>query len=95
MARGRRAYTPKTTHEHEELIASYYDGPVFDGPVVVDITYDGEGQTVTISEASFDSPLRGDLDNYVKLTLDALQGHAYESDKAVVGIHAEKIGKEL
>lgn len=31
---------------------------------------------------------RGDLDNRIKITLDALQGHAYHNDSQVAEIHA-------
>jgi len=37
--------------------------------------------------------LRGDLDNYVKLTLDALNGVAWEDDRQVVRISAVKVDK--
>ena len=75
-----RAYTPRETVIAERKIASIarsaWRQPLV-GPVVV--------------EADFrfaDSRSRGDVDNLVKLVLDALIGLAYADDRQVVELHA-------
>lgn len=49
--------------------------PKLDGPVVVNLTV-------------FRPAKRGDLDNFLKVMLDALQGVLYENDNQIVEIHA-------
>lgn len=67
-------YTPKATHEAERYLLSHFeDVPTFDGPVEVFVDYHPEGQLIRIREVGWASPLKGDADNYLKLTLDALQ----------------------
>jgi len=93
LGRKRKAYTPVETLEAEDLIRTAYRdvcGPTFLGNVRVTVDYDKTGQTITIEETSATSTLRGDVDNYMKLTLDALQGAAFENDKKVVAITAVK-----
>lgn len=53
----------------------------FDGPVAVGVSVGVDGVTVTVEGAPLLRPkgLRGDLDNYVKAALDALQ------DSGVIG----------
>lgn len=76
MTRGGRAYTPKETLEAEHAIADTVCADAhepFHGPVEVRIRYYKDHQTITITERARKSKLRGDVDNYVKLTLDGLQ----------------------
>src|SRR5262245_17741489 len=74
------SYTPKKTKEAEKRIKELYDGPKFTGPIAVSIGLTSEETVVHIIDAEWDSPLRGDIDNYVKLVLDGLQGVAFEND---------------
>lgn len=92
LGRRRKAYTPYATLEAEGALANSYDGPRFDGPVAVEVDYYVDRQVITIREWDGGvSPLRGDIDNLVKLTLDGLQkAGAFENDKAVMSIWAEK-----
>lgn len=93
LGRRRKAYTPAATLEAESIIAMAWrrhDGPCFDGPVGVDIAYDKLGQTITVYEVDWRSKMRGDTDNYVKLTLDGLNGVAFKDDRQVQDIHATK-----
>ena len=97
MTRSGRTYTPKETHEAEARIREQYLGPLFTGPIIVDIEYHKDHQRITLSEAEWSSKITADVDNLVKLTLDALQGDpeqphiAFANDRQVVGIVAKKL----
>ena len=93
LGRRRRVYTPQATLDAEAIIAEAWvaaGGPCFEGPVHMDVQYDKLGQTITITEVADGSKMRGDLDNYVKLTGDALNGVAFKDDRQVVAITATK-----
>jgi Holliday junction resolvase RusA-like endonuclease len=93
MTKSGRTYTPQKTLEAEQALSDGWEGPMFDGPIRVDMQFHPEFTHVVIDEAGGEkSKLRGDLDNYVKLVLDGLQGVAFENDKQVVQIYAEKVG---
>lgn len=78
------AYTPKTTRDWEETVRHYYKGPKFDGPVSMTITLSKKRAIVTITEMDCEnSPLRGDISNYVKGIEDALNGIAYDDDRQI------------
>ena len=89
-AYGRKLYTPKTTLDAEAALAASYSGPLFEGPIAIYMSFWPDKTKVEISEGSVTSPLRGDLDNYVKLVLDGLQGVAYPNDRQVMVISAAK-----
>jgi Holliday junction resolvase RusA-like endonuclease len=88
MTRRGRAYTPKATHDAERAIADQYDGPLFTEPVHVVIGYGKDYQTIFIEHLDYEpiKSLRGDLDNYLKLTLDGLNGVAWEDDGLVKSV---------
>lgn len=94
MTRNGRAYTPKETLEAEHAIADTVcaDGhEPFHGPVEVRIRYYKDYQVITVTERARRSPLRGDVDNYVKLTMDGLQKSGLiRDDKQVHKIIATK-----
>jgi len=89
MTRRGRAYTPQATHDAEQALAAQYDGPIFEKHVHVEIRYSKDHQAVVIEEldATVIKSLRGDIDNYVKLTLDALNGVAWTDDSIVKSIY--------
>jgi Holliday junction resolvase RusA-like endonuclease len=83
-------YTDKATREYEQAIKEAYDGPLFDGPVSMSVTFTKNKITISISEIEAESSLRGDLDNYVKSIMDGLNGVAYKDDGQVLNIRAHK-----
>ena len=95
MSRKGRVYTPATTvrAEEEYAVAVGEDAPVFDGPVRVELIFTGEHTAVTITPVEeWSTPLRGDLDNYVKLALDGIQrAGIIVNDQQVVHIDATKV----
>jgi Holliday junction resolvase RusA-like endonuclease len=90
MTKTGRTYTPKETLEAEQNIRDQYDGPKFEQPVQVTITYNKDCQEITIEEIEWpnDSKVRGDVDNLIKCTLDGLTGAAWDDDKIVKRIIA-------
>lgn len=90
-----QVFTPKSTLEEEDHVAEAWTeqvGEILNGPLEVHVAY---SPTETILHV-LPSPhgartLRGDLDNYVKLTLDALNGVAWGDDGQVVRITAVKV----
>lgn len=98
VTRKGHAYTPIKTLEAEDRITEAYDGPSFDGLIVVELDYWPTHQQLTITEAQPHrppSPLTGDIDNYIKLSLDALQkSDAFADDRQVVTIRANKFGAD-
>ncbi len=80
VARG-RAYTPKETVEAEAIVAEAYwaaSEHLFEERVVVSIDFFNGNRR------------RRDIDNMVKLILDALNGVAFVDDVQVVGLEAHK-----
>lgn len=61
---------------------------MFEGEVAVHIVVDTEGTAVIVERVDLDvkTKLRGDLDNYIKTVLDALNGVAWKDDSQVVKI---------
>jgi len=94
MSRKGRVYTPKETVEAEKAYAQAVgdDPPVFHGPVTVEMTFCEEATYVTVrSLTQWQTPLRGDLDNYIKLCLDGCQrAGVIPNDRLVVQLKASK-----
>jgi crossover junction endodeoxyribonuclease RusA len=94
LGRGGRVFTPKQTLEAEANIRDEYlkqNGPFYEGPVQIDIIYRATETEITITPlADHTSKLVADVDNLVKTTLDGLQGAAFDNDKIVMIVRAEK-----
>lgn len=74
-----RTYTPPATQTYEELIRLHWRGPRgFAGAVKV---------TIAVQEDTKQRP--ADLDNYVKIVLDALNKVAFVDDQQVIAIDAK------
>jgi Holliday junction resolvase RusA-like endonuclease len=88
------AYTPKATLDYEKEIAQLYSGPKFaEGPIWVSLTFDEWKTIVKIREIDVETPsskLRGDIDNYAKSVLDALNGVAFTDDKQIMRLDLRK-----
>lgn len=95
LGRRRKVFTPEATLLAEAAIAEAYDGPFFEGPVYVNVTYSFKGQTITIESAPEEPTTiwQSDVDNLLKTTLDGLQspGGAFANDSQVRRVLAHKI----
>jgi Holliday junction resolvase RusA-like endonuclease len=95
MSKGGRVYTPQeTVRAEKEYITAVGDNPpVFEGPVSLELTFMEDATLVTIKPVeTWDTPLRGDLDNYCKLALDGIQrAGVLKDDRQVVILSAVKI----
>jgi Holliday junction resolvase RusA-like endonuclease len=91
MSRRGKAYTPIKTHLAENVIRDGWKGPKFEGPVYMTAIFTSTGTTVTVGIADSEgSKLRGDIDNYVKLIMDGLNGVAYDDDNQIVYLEVYK-----
>jgi len=80
-----RSFTPKATRDAEAAILAQYEGPCFEGPISVVVHLHADHFDLRIFEREAPSKKwAGDLDNYLKLITDALNGHAYVDDKQIV-----------
>lgn len=84
-------FTPQATLDAQKRIEELYDGPVFDGPISATLLFRPKSTEVILRDWHAQSPLTSDLDNLVKLVLDGLQGVAFENDRQVHNIYAEKV----
>jgi len=92
MSRKGHVYTPKETMEYQARIAEEYDGPMFEGPVLLRVIYTTENQAIEIEEMPHaKSKLRFDLDNALKATMDGLSGVAFPDDRQVFHVEATKL----
>jgi crossover junction endodeoxyribonuclease RusA len=92
MTKTGHVYTPESTRRAEAALRAAYSGPLFHGLVSVDVNVSKDGYGFIIHELSDDekSSLRGDVDNYCKTLLDALNGVAWDDDKQVTRVSMRK-----
>lgn len=74
----------------EQAIRIAYKGPCLDGPVRVTIVLAEDGFDITVEPADHDSHLRGDIDNYSKTILDALNKVAWKDDRQITELRVFK-----
>ena len=94
MTRTGRTYTPKQTVEFEQLVANLYKGPFFNKDTLLRVGLKFSANEIHLTITPIDatpSKLRGDIDNYAKSVLDALNGIAYADDKQVTILELEKL----
>lgn len=93
-------YTPQGTKDYEQLIAVTYKNAYpgetpMDGPVHLTVLAQfaqpkGTSKARTNHQAGMPYTKKSDLDNIVKVVLDALNGLAFADDKQVTRITAHK-----
>lgn len=95
MSRRGKAYTPIKTHLAENVIGDGWTGPKFEGPIYMEVQFDRNSSVVTVGildEQEYGAtPLRGDIDNYLKLVMDGLNGIAYDDDSQIRLVKATKL----
>ena len=96
LGRRGRVYTPIATHEAETVVRTTWQengGPKFDGPIELEVDFYKDRTEVIVrqSETLELSKLRGDIDNYLKLLMDGLNGVAWEDDRQVVWVYSAKM----
>jgi Holliday junction resolvase RusA-like endonuclease len=78
-----RAYTPQATREYEKRIAQAwrdaYPGVILEGNLTIHV------------DAQSRSADRADVDNYLKIALDGLQGIAFVNDNKVQAVKGSKL----
>lgn len=72
---GRRVVTSPEARAYKDEVALLARGDIIRGHVALNVSV-------------FRPAQRGDLDNYLKIMLDALQGILYENDDQITEIHA-------
>lgn len=92
MTRRGRVFTPKRTLDAETLVAeAWSDNPKFTGEVGIVMLLGSDGTLITVFPHEAEpQKLRGDIDNYVKTIMDGLNGKAWDDDKQVTYLVAEK-----
>lgn len=95
-----KAYTPKKTHDYEELISSSYliqsNKDFGESFIKIKMLFEFEVpksySTKKRSEAlkGVLRPTKNDIDNLIKSVLDGLNGVAFKDDRQVFVIEAEK-----
>jgi crossover junction endodeoxyribonuclease RusA len=91
MTRRGRVFTPQRTLEAEALVREAWGARrKFDGSVGIEITFSNDGTHIRVFPYEGESKLRGDIDNYIKTIMDGLNGCAWDDDKQVLYVVAEK-----
>lgn len=88
-----RTFTPRETLQAERDLARQWVGVPIEGPIAVYLVLSDTQVDITILHAHEpESPKlrRGDIDNYVKLILDGLNGVAWVDDRQIACIFARK-----
>jgi Holliday junction resolvase RusA-like endonuclease len=87
-------FTPKATRDAESGLARQWVGHPMEGPISVHLDmYDDRVQVAVGTTAQPESPKlrRGDIDNYTKLILDALNNVAWVDDRQIATLLVRKM----
>ena len=98
VGKGGRIYTPNGTHKYEKLVRECYgNNKSFEKKFIImkiifwfEIPKSYSKQKRQDCAEGFIRPSRADIDNYIKSVLDGLNKVAYEDDKYIYKIEAEK-----
>ena len=98
VGKGGRIYTPNGTHKYEKLVRECYgDNKGFEDKFIkikiifwFEIPKSYSKQKRQDCAEGFIRPSRADIDNYIKSVLDGLNKVAYEDDRYIYKIEAEK-----
>jgi len=88
-----RTFTPRETVDAERALGAQWVGPPMEGPIEVYIVMSDTDVDITVAHCHApESPKlrRGDIDNYCKLILDALNGVAWVDDRQIASIYVRK-----
>ena len=88
-----RTFTPRETVAAEAALAAQWVGPPTEGPVRVEIIMTDTAVDVLVTETAdcvAKKLRRGDIDNYAKLIMDALNGKAWVDDRHIVDLRVVK-----
>jgi len=93
--RSGHVYTPKRTAQYEKKVAEAYTGPLIpaDHTVEVCLDFSKDGTSIVVfgkKNPTWKASLRGDVDNYVKSVLDALNGVAWADDSQIIKVTVSK-----
>lgn len=83
-------YTPKRTLLAEGLVRQAWrdaEFPKMTGPLYINVGVKAEGFQIYMDGAPFyrsRGGLRGDIDNYLKVVMDGLQGAAFDNDNQII-----------
>lgn len=87
-------FTPRETVDAERALAEQWTTVPAEGPIGVNLELADDHVLVhvyTIPECESVKLRRGDIDNYAKLVLDALNGRAWLDDKQINALYVVKV----
>ncbi len=91
-------YTPKKTVDYEKLVRRSYVGNRFDGAILLSVTFGmripkskPKRTQAAMAEGKIRPTTKPDADNLLKAVCDGLNGVAFEDDKQIVALRAEKV----
>lgn len=97
VTRSGHAFTPKRTRDYESKVAmiaaSEHEGAPFTGPLEVSVVAylpKPKKPKEKLSVPMIRSPNNGDVDNYSKAALDAIEGIVFENDSQIIQLTASK-----
>jgi len=91
---GYRTYTPEPTKQAEKDLAAQWVGKPIEGPIEVVILLADTFVEVTVIPCEPPSCRllkRGDIDNYAKLVMDALNKVAWDDDRQIGRLYVYKL----